>query len=122
MPTILKNTFAPGNRGTYISDRVQAQVACVCHRDGLCAIPLEQLGADARAVASALAAQTFVSAQGEALAALPGLEAEMCIRDRSHSSASSAGAMRSSSASTSATVTATSPPPPRWRFPFPVRK
>ncbi len=75
VPTILKNTFAPGNRGTYISDRVQAQVACVCHRDGLCAIPLERLGADARAVAAALAAQTFVSAQGEALAALPGFEA-----------------------------------------------
>ena len=35
VPTLLKNTFSPGGAGTYISDAVRGEAACVCVLEGL---------------------------------------------------------------------------------------
>lgn len=70
IPTILKNTFAPGKPGTYISDHVRKRVPCVCAQSGYAVAQLDELAPDCRRIAEGLAAEIFADAKGRAMVVL----------------------------------------------------
>lgn len=59
IPTVLKNTFSPGQPGTYISDHVHRNVPCVCALSGYNAIPIDALSTEGRRIADGLLAERY---------------------------------------------------------------
>ncbi|MBQ2279107.1 MAG: hypothetical protein II333_11100 [Clostridia bacterium] len=64
IPTVLKNTFAPENPGTYISDSFRKTVPCVCMTEKQTAVRLRDLDRQTRELLEALNIALFTSEDG----------------------------------------------------------
>lgn len=61
IPTVLRNTFHPERRGTYISDQIVRSVPCICIRRSLHLVRLNDLNAESKELAAALSANVYIS-------------------------------------------------------------
>ncbi|MGN0801448.1 MAG: hypothetical protein ACI4MF_02510 [Candidatus Faecivicinus sp.] len=70
IPTMLRNTFAPEQPGTYISDHVRTFVPCVCIRRGFQAVEIADLGDEARSIVNGLPVQRYLSSDSREMLVL----------------------------------------------------
>lgn len=72
VPTILRNTFSPDKPGTYISDAVRSDVACVCALSGFRAVDTSDLSAETLGILDGIARARFFTRDHRETLALRG--------------------------------------------------